>query len=80
MLILSSGNRLIDVPVTKGCWKVLSQTKKGMRGSCYSTYSSCSSEHFAQFSQISLTLSGKVGDCNWGWPEDSLFDSYYNKV
>ena len=22
----------------------------------------------------------KVGDCSWGWPEGSLFDSYYTKV
>ena len=22
----------------------------------------------------------KVGDCRWGWPEGSLFNSYYTEV
>ena len=29
--------------------------------------------------QLKIKVS-KVGNCNQGWPEGSLFDSYYTKV
>ena len=34
----------------------------------------------ALFCSNFITWVSKVGEFSWGWPEDSLFDSYYTKV